>query len=501
MQLSKKFPDKQIKEIVITCYEFETKELEEIESTQNDFPISILKNFSKAKLAHIFSFLKKQLLENENVTVISVNNFQVEFQLFKFINDEIVPFKHEQKSKIKKEEIDNFLDGKKCFKFIVYYLNNDELGQIKHAMKGKKIKLIQVNKFDISNGALLMIRRNTLGENNIFEIGKFDKNIEKLEDAEKRNDSDFEEILEVDENAISNDNKKNEQNYETPNEKKQINLFKFYSNIFEISDNSVNSSIIVDFGTTFTKINFPSPNSSMNIFHSIFTLNIFESTTIFSNPKEMTPILLENSIFDLKKIIGKKFFQIEQDVIWPFHVAFPEIDKVSIQLKNHKIPPMKPEIILGLCLKKFNCYKNIILTIPTFFSEEQKFAIFEAAKIAEFHKIFLVDDLMTKLLAICVKSGIAVNGKILVIDIGGGKTDVAIFGNGLEQLSKPLPNECENYFVGGRNFDNVLFEYFLNQIVDEDEKEKIFNNNFHKFQLWQFCQKIKELYEKNFEIK
>ncbi|KAE9554512.1 hypothetical protein FO519_002268 [Halicephalobus sp. NKZ332] len=90
------------------------------------------------------------------------------------------------------------------------------------------------------------------------------------------------------------------------------------------------------------------------------------------------------------------------------------------------------------------------------------------------------------------------NGKFLAVDVGGGKIDVLVLQknfNELKIVSEINENSIEKNFVGGRNFDNVLVSYFLDQLEDEDNPLVI--DDYSKYNLWTNCEKLKhELSEK-----
>lgn len=163
-------------------------------------------------------------------------------------------------------------------------------------------------------------------------------------------------------------------------------------------------------------------------------------------------------------------------------------------------------------------HENIVeavITIPTAFTAEERLAVLNAAKIAGFEKIYLIDEPTAALNwhVHNIEAGLqeylqARSQNILVYDIGGGTLDISIanvaFTPDNQSLKVKILGCSPRMDLGGNDFDQLLGAYFLydyerarkdlddreteqqNQmiarLVSQAEKQKIaFNNKIRRY--------------------
>lgn len=112
----------------------------------------------------------------------------------------------------------------------------------------------------------------------------------------------------------------------------------------------------------------------------------------------------------------------------------------------------------------FNCeIKNAVITVPIHFDLNQRRAILEGAKIAGITVIRLLNEPTACALAYSLLD--RSEQIFLVVDVGGGTTDVAIveYGDGLYEVL----HTSGDTNLGGVDFEDKLYSWLLSQIQDK----------------------------------
>jgi molecular chaperone DnaK (HSP70) len=207
---------------------------------------------------------------------------------------------------------------------------------------------------------------------------------------------------------------------------------------------------------------------------------------------------LHSTVFDVKRIIGRKFSDVTVDPNWTFCVKSDNDDNLLIETTNHygNLITFSPSQVSAVLLKHIKTkseefqgkkLKNVVVTVPAVFSDRQCEKTIEAANLAEFNSVTLLPEPVAAAFSYFFDREIPNNSKMLLFDLGGGTLDVCVFrilNDKINIVSKSGDSE-----IGGRNFDNVLFEYLKQKL------ENVFNiNNIEKkkYKLLSKCQEIKE---------
>ena len=183
----------------------------------------------------------------------------------------------------------------------------------------------------------------------------------------------------------------------------------------------------------------------------------------------------ENTFYSIKRLIGKKFKDIDL-----------ELNRISYKIKegiNESIKvyspnlgkEFSPEEISSLILKKLisdaNCYFNeiinqAVITVPAYFNESERLATKNSGVIAGLDVLRILNEPTAAALAY----GLAKkkNEIILIFDLGGGTFDVSILEIG-EDIFEVLATSGDTH-LGGDNFDQAIASYILS---DFKEKENI----------------------------
>jgi len=132
---------------------------------------------------------------------------------------------------------------------------------------------------------------------------------------------------------------------------------------------------------------------------------------------------------------------------------------------NKEVSPVDLSSIVLKELKSFSdeteSLKNIVITIPASFDTIQSNATKQAAELAGFENIFLLQEPIAASLAYMNNNGTEKkkNGKWIVYDLGGGTFDVALLQVKEEEL-KVVDHKGNNY-LGGVDFDIAIVEKII----------------------------------------
>lgn len=201
------------------------------------------------------------------------------------------------------------------------------------------------------------------------------------------------------------------------------------------------AAIGIDLGTTFScvaiykggKIEMiPDREHHSNTVPSYVFYESANKTVVGHSAKDQSVIHPQTTIFDSKRLIGRKFYddQIQKDMTqWPFNVV-PDPDV------NRKEPKIKvfgetfhPEEVSGEILKHLKknaevyldrAVKDVVITVPAYFNDAQKRATKNAAAFANINVLEIINEPTSAAIAYSLNYTDGKNKNILVFDLGGG---------------------------------------------------------------------------------
>uniref|UniRef100_A0AC35F1A4 Heat shock protein 70 n=1 Tax=Panagrolaimus sp. PS1159 TaxID=55785 RepID=A0AC35F1A4_9BILA len=205
----------------------------------------------------------------------------------------------------------------------------------------------------------------------------------------------------------------------------------------------------------------------------------------------------EYSAFDSKRIIGKTYDKVAIDSLWPFKIKNSN-GNALLEIKTYEgnRTLKRPEEISAELLKHIKTnteqYQGKILTeavitIPSKFSAEQKQATKMAAELAGWQKIHFLPEPVAAAFAYFSEMEIPNQSNIFICDCGGGTTDICIAKVVNEEIV--VLNFYGDSYLGGRDFDKVLFNHF-NAILKHKYNVEIKEGN-KKYVLSQKCKDVK----------
>ena len=181
----------------------------------------------------------------------------------------------------------------------------------------------------------------------------------------------------------------------------------------------------------------------------------------------------ENTVFDAKRILGKRFSDddVQSDLdMFPFEVVGDRNDIPTIKVNYKGEDRMfKPEQISALVLEKMKKIaeeqlgkrvRKAVITVPAYFNDSQRTATKNAAAIAG----LTCDKIINEPTAACMCYGLDKrenNSKVLIFDLGGGTFDVSIL-NLYQGVFEVLATSGDTH-LGGEDFDHIMSEEVINE--------------------------------------
>jgi len=181
----------------------------------------------------------------------------------------------------------------------------------------------------------------------------------------------------------------------------------------------------------------------------------------------------ENTIFDVKRLIGRKFDDkdVQKDkTLLPFEITNKGSKPViNVLFKGEKKVYSAEEIsamILGKMKEVAEAFlaepvKKAVVTVPAYFNDAQRQATKDAGTISGLD----VERIINEPTAAAIAYGLDQNSKeqnILVYDLGGGTFDVSILTID-EGVFEVLATNGDTH-LGGEDFDQRIMEHFLKVI-------------------------------------
>lgn len=197
----------------------------------------------------------------------------------------------------------------------------------------------------------------------------------------------------------------------------------------------------------------------------------------------------ENTVFDAKRLIGRKFSDkiVEQDKKhWPFEVTADSNDKPLIGVKYKGEPKQfSAEEISSMILIKMKetaeSYlgkevKNAVITVPAYFNDSQRQATKDAGMIAGLNILRIINEPTAAAIAYGLdkKTGKEGENNVLIFDLGGGTFDVSVLT--IEEGIFEVKATAGDTHLGGEDFDNRMVDFFLQEFKRKFKKDMSKNN-------------------------
>ncbi|GAB5359692.1 hypothetical protein AAMO2058_000564700 [Amorphochlora amoebiformis] len=185
-----------------------------------------------------------------------------------------------------------------------------------------------------------------------------------------------------------------------------------------------------------------------------------------------------NTIFDAKRLIGRKFTDhtVQTDMkTWPFKVYSGEGGKPMIQVdykgqKKNFTPEQISSMVLTKMKKTAEDYlgkdiKNAVVTVPAYFNDSQRQATKDSGTIAGLNVLRIINEPTAAAIAYGLdkKKGAATQGEknVLIFDLGGGTFDVSLLT--IEDGIFEVKATAGDTHLGGEDFDHRMVNHFIKE--------------------------------------
>ncbi|THF98623.1 hypothetical protein TEA_020691 [Camellia sinensis var. sinensis] len=226
----------------------------------------------------------------------------------------------------------------------------------------------------------------------------------------------------------------------------------------------------------------------------------------------------ERTIFDVKRLIGRKFDdpEVQKDMkLLPYKIVNKEGKPyIQVKIKDGEVKVFSPEEISAMILGKMKetsesflgkKIKDAVITVPglfmffvvAYFNDAQRQATKDAGTIAGLNVARIINEPTAAAIAYGLdKKGGEKN--ILVYDLGGGTFDVSILtiDNGVFEV---LSTSGDTH-LGGEDFDHRVMDYFI-KLINKKYKKDISKDNKALGKLRRECERAKRALSSQHQVR
>merc|ERR1712093_61844 len=181
----------------------------------------------------------------------------------------------------------------------------------------------------------------------------------------------------------------------------------------------------------------------------------------------------ENTVFDAKRLIGRKFDDqvVKSDCkLWPFTVKSGNQGRpvIEVSYKGEK-RTFFPEEISSMVLVKMKetaesyigqSVKDAVVTVPAYFNDSQRQATKDAGRIANLNVLRIINEPTAAAIAYGLDKNNSDERNVLIFDLGGGTFDVSLLT--IDDGVFEVMSTAGDTHLGGEDFDNKLVEHCVN---------------------------------------
>lgn len=207
-----------------------------------------------------------------------------------------------------------------------------------------------------------------------------------------------------------------------------------------------------------------------------------DSRLIGDAAKNQVAMNPENTVFDAKRLIGRKFTDesVQSDMKhWPFKVIAGKDNKPVIQVKfNNEDKQFSPEEISSMVLTKMKeiaetylgeKVDNAVITCPAYFTDSQRQATKDAGAIAGLNVLRIINEPTAAAIAYGLDKKGESEKHILIFDLGGGTFDTSLLS--IEDGVFEVQATAGDTRLGGEDFDNRMVDHFLDEFKKKYKKD------------------------------
>jgi len=189
-----------------------------------------------------------------------------------------------------------------------------------------------------------------------------------------------------------------------------------------------------------------------------------------------------NTIFDAKRLIGRKFndTNVQADMKhWPFKVVDSNgLPKLKVEYQSEE-KTFTPEEISSMVLVKMKetaeaylgtAVTEAVVTVPAYFNDSQRQATKDAGVIAGLNVLRIINEPTAAAIAYGLdkKKGSG-ESNVLIFDLGGGTFDVSILS--IDDGIFEVKSTAGDTHLGGEDFDNRMVDHFVQEFKRKHKKD------------------------------
>ncbi|KAF2994311.1 70-kilodalton heat shock protein [Neopestalotiopsis sp. 37M] len=193
-----------------------------------------------------------------------------------------------------------------------------------------------------------------------------------------------------------------------------------------------------------------------------------------------------NTVFDAKRLIGRKFSDQEVQADMK-HFPFKVIDKagkpnVEVEYKGES-KTFTPEEISSMILIKMRetaesylggTVTNAVITVPAYFNDSQRQATKDAGLISGLNVLRIINEPTAAAIAYGLDKKAEGERNVLIFDLGGGTFDVSLLT--IEEGIFEVKSTAGDTHLGGEDFDNRLVNHFVNEFKRKNVSKENHSN-------------------------
>ncbi|KAL5775370.1 hypothetical protein ACOSP7_012927 [Xanthoceras sorbifolium] len=220
----------------------------------------------------------------------------------------------------------------------------------------------------------------------------------------------------------------------------------------------------------------------------------------------------KSTISQVKRLIGRKFSEVDVQIdlkLFPFETCESRDGGILVQLRylgeTHLFTPVQ---ILGMLFSNLKqiTEKNMnmpisdcVIGIPCYFTDLQRRAYLDAAAIAGLRPLRLMHDCTATALGYGIyKTDFSNAGPTYVVFVDIGHCDTQVCVASFESGHMKILSHAFDRSLGGRDFDEVLFNYFAAQFKEKYNID-VYTNIKASIRLRASCEKLKKVLSANAE--
>ncbi len=253
-----------------------------------------------------------------------------------------------------------------------------------------------------------------------------------------------------------------------------------YASPDEDAEDEVGTVIGIDLGTTYSCVGVYKdgrvqiiPNDQGNRITPSWVAFNDEERLIGDAAKNQASLNPKNTLFDIKRLIGRKFTDsdVQRDMkLLPFNLKNKKgkpMVEVNVKGANKQYAPEEiSAMVLGYMRDVAEAFlgkkvQNAVVTVPAYFNDAQRQATKDAGTIAGLNVMRIINEPTAAAIAYGLDKK-AKEQNILIYDLGGGTFDVSILTID-EGVFEVLATNGDTH-LGGEDFDQRVMQHFIKLI-------------------------------------